>query len=243
MGMKVDKTFKTLSTINFLTETLARIFRVRQNGSKTLSGTSKLKILAVSDFIEADLKEKIKTKTLEPVDLVISCGDLPPEYLALLRDRIDKPLFYVKGNHDLRYSRYNPPGCNNIHGRIMSFNGFRILGLEGSMWYNGGVNQYTDLQMKKLIRRLWFSIWRKGGVDIVVTHAPPRHIHDKEDLCHMGFESFVTLIHKRKPKVFVHGHIHDDYENFDQRVTHVNQTRVINTCGYTIFEVERCLTF
>jgi Icc-related predicted phosphoesterase len=196
-----------------------------------------VKILAVSDFVDKSLKQKIKEKTLELPDLIISCGDLPPEYLEYLRDRLDRPLFYIKGNHDIRYSPTNPMGCQNIHTKIEKFNSLNILGLEGSMWYNGGANQYTDKEMSKIIFGKWFSIWRKGGVDIVISHAPPRHIHDAEDRCHMGFDSFTSLIKKRKPKYFLHGHIHKEFETFEERMTQANQTSVINVCGYAILEV------
>lgn len=197
----------------------------------------KTRILTVSDFEDKSLTRMVETKTLEPVDLIISCGDLPPEYLSFLRDRLDKPLLYVKGNHDIRYSSYNPMGCEDIHAKIVRFNSLKILGLEGSIWYNGGPNQYTDQEMKKIIFSMWFSIWRNHGVDIVVTHAPPRHIHDAEDRCHMGFESFVSLIEKRKPDFFIHGHIHKDFKDPDDRITKIKTTKVVNTCGHTILEV------
>ncbi len=196
-----------------------------------------VKILAVSDFLDNSLTQMVEEKTLEPVDLIISCGDMPPEYLSFLRDRLDRPLMYVKGNHDIRYTMTNPMGCENIHARLVRFKSMNILGLEGSIWYNGGVNQYTDPQMKKIIFSKWFSIWRRGGIDMVVTHAPPRHIHDAEDRCHMGFESFVSLIDKRKPDYFIHGHIHREFNDHEERITQVDQTQVINICGYTILEV------
>lgn len=196
-----------------------------------------LKILTVSDFIDKSLTQMVEDKTLEPVDLIISCGDLAPEYLSFLRDRLDKPLFYVKGNHDIRYTSSNPVGCENIHARLLRFKSLNILGLEGSIWYNGGVNQYTDKEMKKIIFGMWFSIWRKGGIHIVVTHAPPRHIHDAEDHCHLGFESFVNLIDKRSPGYFIHGHTHKEFKTHSDRITTVNSTKVINTCGFTILEV------
>ena len=196
-----------------------------------------MRILTVSDFIDKSLTQMVEDKTLEPVDLIISCGDLAPEYLSFLRDRLDKPLFYVKGNHDIRYSLSNPVGCKNIHARIVRFKSINILGLEGSIWYNGGVNQYTDKEMKKIIFGMWFSIWRKGGIHMVITHAPPRHIHDAQDPCHIGFESFVKLIDKRKPGFFIHGHIHKDFKKHEDRITIVHTTKVVNTCGYTILEV------
>lgn len=47
-----------------------------------------LKILAVSDFVDKTLTRKVETKSLEPVDLIVSCGDLDPEYLSFLRARV-----------------------------------------------------------------------------------------------------------------------------------------------------------
>jgi len=194
-------------------------------------------ILAVSDFVDDTLTKMVEEKTLEPVDLIISCGDLAPEYLSFLRNRLEKPLFYVKGNHDIRYDPSKLLGCDNIHAKLIRFKTLNILGLEGSIWYSGGVNQYTDKQMDKIIFRMWFSLWRKGGVNLVVTHAPPKDIQDGPDHCHTGFDSFVKLIEKKKPQYFIHGHIHKDFKTLEQRTTIVNSTRVINTCGFTILKV------
>jgi Icc-related predicted phosphoesterase len=196
-----------------------------------------LKILAVSDFIDKELTRQVEEKTLGDVDLILSCGDLAPEYLSFLRDRLDAPLYYVKGNHDLRYSSTNPMGCKNIHGQIVSLGSLNILGLEGSMWYNGGPSQYSEPEMEKMISKMWFTLWRKGPIHMVVTHAPPRHIHDKEDRCHMGFESFNSLIRKQNPQYFIHGHIHQEFETQEKRITKSHSAQVINTCGYTLVEV------
>lgn len=204
---------------------------------KKITSSHKLKLLTVSDFVDKSLTKMVEDKTLEPVDLIISCGDMEPEYLSFLRDRLDKPLFYVKGNHDIRYTQFNPMGCDNIHAKVVQFKTLNILGLEGSMWYNGGLNQYTDKEMRKMIFGMWFSIWRKGGIHLVVTHAPPKGIHDAKDRCHMGFQSFARLIEKRNPQIFLHGHIHKEFKTREDRITTVNETKVINTCGYTIIEV------
>ncbi len=195
-----------------------------------------LNILAVSDFIDKSLTRRVENKTLGPVDLIISCGDMEPEYLSFLRDRLDRPLLYVKGNHDIRYTPGNPVGCKNIHKRVVSLDGVNILGLEGSMWYNGGANQYTEAMMKKQIFSLWLTLWRKKPVHMIITHAPPRHIHDKEDLCHRGFDCFNALIRKYHPRYFIHGHIHREFDTHSDRITHVNHTQVINTCGYTLIK-------
>ena len=98
--------------------------------------------------------------------------------------------------------------------------------------------QYTEEQMRAIIRRLRPTIWWQGGLDVVVTHAPPRYIHDAEDLCHRGFKSFRWLIDKYQPNFFIHGHIHQNFSNPSERVTVVNATKVVNTYGYNILEIE-----
>jgi Icc-related predicted phosphoesterase len=197
-----------------------------------------MKILSISDIVVPDLSDRIHVDQFKGVELVLSCGDLPPEYLTFIRENLDAPLFYVRGNHDIRYTHSPPVGCVNIHQRRVPFKGLRILGLEGSRWYNGGPIQYREYQMRQMIWRMMPGLWFGGGVDIVVTHASPRHIHDEEDRCHRGFKSFLKLIGRFKPRYFIHGHIHTHFTDPAQRVTLVGQTRVINTFGFHLLEVD-----
>lgn len=48
----------------------------------------------VDEFLYGD-----KLQTLRP-DLVVSCGDLPSDYLEYLVSSLNVPLVYVPGNHD-----------------------------------------------------------------------------------------------------------------------------------------------
>jgi len=197
-----------------------------------------IRVLTVSDVVEPQLYKQFDPRSFQNIDLVLSCGDLPPEYLAFLVNAFQAPLYYVRGNHDIRYDTRPPTGCIDLHGRMVRFQGLNILGLAGSRWYNGGPNQYTERQMRRIIRRLRPTLWLRRGVDLVITHAPPRHIHDAEDQCHRGFECFRWLIQKYAPTYFIHGHIHCQFTDPDQRVTAINHTRVVNSYGHTIFEID-----
>lgn len=195
-----------------------------------------MKILAVSDRVEPLLYDKFDPSLFPGVELVLSCGDVPPEYLVFLANRLNVSLFYVLGNHDIRYEAKPPDGCTNLNARVVSFQGLNFLGLDGSRWYSGGLNQFTEDQMRSRIRGLRRHIRRAGGLDIVITHAPPRFIHDAEDPCHKGFRIFRWLIDKYAPKYFIHGHIHCLFSDSSERISIVNQTRVINAYGYYLFE-------
>lgn len=196
-----------------------------------------MKILTISDRVEPLLYDHFDAANFPGINLILSCGDLPPEYLSFLVSKFNVPLFYVRGNHDIRYESSPPDGCENLDGRLTRFQGINILGLEGSRWYNGGPIQYTEGQMRQKIRMLQLKIWWGRGIDIVITHAPPRHIHDAEDPCHRGFKSFQTLIDRHRPGYLIHGHIHTRFTRPQQRITQVNQTRVLNTFGYHLIEV------
>ena len=196
-----------------------------------------MRILTVSDVVLSDLYDNLEVKRFPKIDLILSCGDLPPEYLTYLYTAFNAPLYYVRGNHDLRYDSKLPGGCIDLNARIIQIQGIKILGLEGSRWYNGGPHQYTEKKMWKTIRSLRPKIWWQKGIDIIITHAPPRHIHDAEDLCHRGFKSFRWLIDQYCPNYFIHGHIHAEFSDSAERITKINKTKVVNTYGYYLFEI------
>lgn len=197
-----------------------------------------MKILAVSDVEVAELHDDFDPARFSGIDLIFSCGDLAPEYLTMLREKIDAPLYYILGNHDLRYQQSPPVGCTDISFTTARHDDLKLLGLSGSRWYNGGPNQYHESEMRMIIWKLYFALWRQQGVDIVLTHAPPRHIHDAEDRCHRGFKFFNNLINRFQPGFFLHGHIHAAFADDSKRITMAGSTRVINCCGYYVFETD-----
>lgn len=197
-----------------------------------------MKILAISDYVHPALYKPIDRRLFSSVRLILSCGDLPPEYLTYLAVKLKVPLYYVRGNHDIRYGSKRPDGCMNLDLKLAQYKGINIVGLEGSRWYNGGPYQYSEAEMRKRIRRLRSTIRRKGGIDIVIAHAPPRHIHDAEDRCHRGFQSFRWFIDHYAPAYFIHGHIHALFSDPSERVTVIDKTKVVNSYGYYLFDMD-----
>lgn len=171
------------------------------------------------------------------IDLVLACGDLKSEYLQFVVTVMRVPVFYVRGNHDGDYDANPPDGCDDINMRLVKYMGLRIMGFEGSMWYNGKPHQYTEFQMSMKALRLVPRLVLARGVDIVVTHAPPWGIHDASDICHRGFRVFTKIIDIVKPKVFVHGHTHLGYYHRRDRETIAGPTKVIDAYGYYVFDV------
>ena len=195
-----------------------------------------MRILSVSDIVVPELVGTSSPVESNSIDLILGCGDLPPEYLASLKAKYDVPLYYVLGNHDIRHQD-SPLGCTNITGTIVPFAGFSFLGFSGSRWYNGNPFQYREKEMRAQIRRLWFALWRLKRLDVLITHAPPRYIHDAEDRCHRGFVCYRDFINRYQPRFLIHGHIHRLFDNPQDRVSSVGRTEVINSYGYHIFEI------
>ena len=196
-----------------------------------------MKILVLSDEECPVFWENYRDERLKEYDLIISCGDLNPKYLSFIVTMARAPLLYVHGNHDTAYDRIPPEGCDCIEDDIIVYKGLRILGLGGCVQYRPGQHQYTQKQMRKRIRKLWFKLWRHKGVDIVVTHAPPKGVGDAEDVAHRGFQAFLDLIDKYHPKYLFHGHVHLSYGADKTRVREYNGTQVINATEYYVLEL------
>lgn len=197
-----------------------------------------MRILAVSDVESKLYWDFYERGMLDDIDLIISCGDLDPRYLSFLVTMASVPVLYVHGNHDTKYTRIPPEGCVCIEDDIYVHQGVRILGLGGAMRYKPGAHQYTEKEMQKRIHKLRFKLWRRGGFDILVTHAPAYQLNDGMDLPHQGFRAFLKLMDKYKPKFFLHGHVHISYGRQHKRYDKYGDTHVINTYEKCIFDFE-----
>lgn len=204
-----------------------------------------MKILIVSDQISQYLYREQIRKICEGVEIIFSCGDLSFEYLEFIVSMLNKPLYYVFGNHDSPLIRSHhiqtePAGCINLDHNVFFEKGILLCGLEGSMCYNNKNHQYTERQMyRKIMRltpRIYWNQWRHGRkLDILLTHAPPFGIHDGTDLCHRGFKSFIYFIKQFKPRYLIHGHTHANI--FSSKTEKFEETQIISVYGYKIIEI------
>lgn len=197
-----------------------------------------MKILALADIESKSLWDYFERTKLDGIDLIISCGDLAPQYLSFLATFTHAPVLYVHGNHDDCYDQTPPDGCICIENQIYHFNGVRILGLGGSMRYRNGIYQYTQGAMKRRILRLWPKIALNRGFDILVTHAPAYGFNDGKDLPHTGFLAFNRLIEKYRPLYFIHGHMHANYGGPFKRNSVYGETTVINAYEKFVVDIQ-----
>ncbi len=106
---------------------------------------------------------------LKDVELIVGCGDLPYEYLEYLVTMLNKPLYYVPGNHDPKFepqtAASRAQGGSNLDLKIVRHNKFLIGGFGGCVRYRpDGINQYTQteayLRAYSMLPKLFLNILR-----------------------------------------------------------------------------------
>ena len=221
-----------------------------------------MKFLCVSDEVDPRVYSAAIKERFSGVDAVLCAGDLPLDYLEFIVSSLNRPLYFVFGNHELgdfrffsrrggeaaqlnvrRYlGREEGAGAVHIGGRAVREGGLLFAGLGGSMRYNNGENQFTESQMKgailKLLPRLFLNKLRCGRyLDVLLTHAPPAGIHDRDDPCHRGFKAFLSFMRFFKPRYLIHGHTHL-YGNDMTQKTRYHSTMVINVFRHALLDLE-----
>ncbi len=197
-----------------------------------------MRILAVSDEECPALWDQYRSGRLDGYDLILSAGDLKADYLSFLVTMAHAPLLYVHGNHDEGYSRRPPEGCDCIDDQLVIFRGVRILGLGGCLQYRPGAPwQFTERQMARRIAKVRLALFRAGGVDLVVTHAPPQGLGDEEDLPHRGFACLKALVDRYHPQYLVHGHVHLRGWPLPERELIYGSTRIVNASERYVLEL------
>ena len=218
-----------------------------------------MKILCIADHIDPLVySDSIKSR-FKDIDLVLSSGDLPLNYYDYIVSMLNKPLLFVFGNHNLKQLKFyqgkgeisgfsagrpafKSVGATYINGKALRRAGLIIAGLGGSMWYNGGPNQYSDTGMffkilqiipGLLINRLFF----RRFIDILITHAPPCGIHDKPGRAHTGFKALLWFMRIFKPRSLIHGHVHL-WGRAGERQSCYYNTEVVNAYDHCIIEME-----
>ena len=210
-----------------------------------------LNILAITDEVDQRIYSSSIAERMGDVAMVISCGDLPANYLEFLSSALNRPVYYVLGNHAEELTRVgergvprHPEGCIDLGGKVITDPASVLIlaGLPGSPRYSEREPvQFTERQMRwkilRMVPRLLWNKYRHGrALDILVTHAPPRDVGDREDLAHRGFSSMRTFLEWFKPVYQLHGHVHL-YDRSKPFATSYDKTEVINVYPYQRLEL------
>ena len=201
-----------------------------------------MKLLCVSDQIDPLVYTDSIKQRFADVDLILSAGDLPRDYLEFIAWALNKPLLFVFGNDHVQDSPCRKTGVH-VDSKVHRKEGLIIAGLGGYMPYklpNLQKNQFTDFQMYirmlKLLPALFLNrVFHGRFLDVLLTHASPLGIHDKGNQGYRGFKCFLWFMRVFKPRYLIHGHIHR-YNISEARKTRYFDTLVINAYSHYIID-------
>lgn len=198
---------------------------------------------------------------MDYIDFIVTVFN-KPTYFIFGNHNLKEYHFYHKDGQSSSSRFMSPVNENGFHGSGATYLGFKtfvnkdltyvdpvtgkttpllIAGVSGSLKYNNGLNQYSDFQMKmkllKMVPKLMRNKRKYGRyLDIFMTHASPRHIHDHEDPCHKGFDCYNWFLEKFQPTYMVHGHIHL-YDMREERVGKYYNSTVVNAYSHYVIEL------
>ena len=206
-----------------------------------------MRILALSDVVDERTYASVGGR-VGRVDLILGCGDLPYDYLDYVATELGVPLFAVHGNHDTPPEVLEDAAIGtwwkgiNLHGRVVAVDDVVLAGLGGSRRYNDGPYQLSEAEMwlatLRMIPALLVNRIARGRyLDVLVTHAPPRGIHDLTDRAHWGFTALRWFLRAFRPRYHLHGHSHV-YDRRTVTRTRFHDTLVVNAYGAQEIELD-----
>ncbi len=199
-----------------------------------------MKVLALSDQVVPLIYSAAVRERFADVELIVGCGDLPAYYLEYVITQLNVPLVYVPGNHDP--DELIVPGGISVDGKLVQINGAVVVGLGGSRRYKPkGKHQYTEAEMSWRSARLFLKylptrLVKGRWVDLLITHAPPKGIHDASDLTHQGFTTFHHFVRALRPSMMLHGHSHV-IRNLDETRSQLYGCEIVNVFPYQVVDL------
>ena len=73
-----------------------------------------MKILCLSDYVDPLIYNQNVREVFGDVDLVLCAGDLPLDYVDFVVTMLNKPTYFIFGNHNLKDFSYYHKAARNI---------------------------------------------------------------------------------------------------------------------------------
>jgi hypothetical protein len=90
--------------------------------------------------------------------------------------------------------------------------------------------------LKMAPKLIWNQLRHGRSLDLLVTHSPPRHVNDREDIAHRGFRIMRRFLRWFRPAYQLHGHVHH-YDRSQPNTVRYIDTDVINVFPYQRLEL------
>lgn len=174
-----------------------------------------MNVLTVADchghLTKSDIAETLAGR--KP-DVIFFLGDNEAEDIELVKETVkDTAMYGVVGNHDY-INILKDHGIEDLHGKTVLFDGFRIGGFGGTIKYKDDCSRlmFTNEESESLMA--YFP-----KCDILITHDKPcfqkaKLFRKKEPVvvnAHSGMTGIAEYIKKNRPLYHLHGHLHVPY--------------------------------
>jgi len=196
-----------------------------------------LRLLAVADERDPALEHEANRHALGRVDAVLGCGDLEPDYLAYLADAFNAPLLVVRGNHDRggAWEAGRRGIATPLDGHVERVAGLAVMGLSWPGARRGRAAR-SELAAWRQALRAWLRSRLGGRPLVVISHVPPRgHGDAPDDAYHTGFAGYRWLLHRLRPRLWLHGHTHPAQQAGWR--TQIGLTSLANVTGAVLVEL------
>ncbi|MEX1172487.1 MAG: metallophosphoesterase [Chloroflexota bacterium] len=200
--------------------------------------------LAVSDDQDPALAHAANRDDLGPLDAIVGCGDLEPDYIGFLADAFRVRCSFIRGNHDrggswegtLAVAAPRPLATGRIH----ELSGMPIVALEWPGLRHGDRRRHDRTAWADVIRvagaRAVRRLVGRAHPMVVLSHAPPLGIGDRAvDPYHVGYSGYRWLLDQARPPLWLHGHVPPASVD-GWRITH-HGTEVVNVTGAVLIEI------
>jgi len=192
-----------------------------------------MRLVVVSDIHEDInlIKKLINVLRHEKPNLLVLLGDIgnfgefPKGFISLLKRYISPyRIIFIPGNHetpDLSEFLEKVYGIRSLHGRIMEYDNFIILGIGGG---NTPLFMISESEIEDILDYFKRKLKEIQNKDIILlSHLHPNGT--KASLIGEGSDKLLEFIVKYEPLLAVHGHVHETggLEEI------INKTKVINT--------------
>lgn len=205
----------------------------------TPAGRSTGRLLAVSDERLAALGDERNREAIRPVDAVLGCGDVEPDYLASLGDAFRAPLFYVRGNHDrgVAWEEGQAIVPQALNGRVEAVLGIPIAGMSWPSRTSGRAERSETSAWLQAARLYLNAGLARPAPRIILSHVPPREAGDTpSDPYHTGFAAYRWLCRRLRPVLWLHGHT--TVAATEHWRTTLDETTLLNVTGAVLVELE-----
>lgn len=213
-------TVRTPQTSGLYIDTLKRRIKVGKYYRNNRNNQNSLRQLSIESAggmkiaLVSDIHGTLPMFDYSAVDGIIIAGDILPNFEVTHQQEWYDYAFlpwlnnfpqsvFIAGNHCFAFEEFGCDHPSYLQDSAATLCGLRVWGTPWTKNLPGRAFQKTEKEMESVLTAV-------DNCDILVTHSPPLGILDRAndgELC--GYQAITNLIDRIKPKLSVHGHIHE----------------------------------